>query len=106
MGKLGLGETVELAPLGDTAADANRLFRRHAHRLLAAAPPIPEESATYQLNLGHTVPMLILSRFQRMGHQVVFIVGDMTAKIGDPSGRSDDRPALTDEDIARNLTTY
>jgi len=38
-----------------------------------------------------------------MGHQVVFIVGDMTAKIGDPSGRSDDRPALTDEDIARNL---
>jgi tyrosyl-tRNA synthetase len=52
------------------------------------------------------VPMLILSRFQRMGHQVVFIVGDMTAKIGDPSGRSDDRPALTDEDIARNLATY
>lgn len=59
-----------------------------------------------EVHLGHTVPMLILSRFQRMGHQVVFIVGDMTAKIGDPSGRSDDRPALTDEDIARNLTTY
>ena len=36
----------------------------------------------------------------------MFIVGDMTAKIGDPSGRSDDRPALTDEDIARNLATY
>ena len=60
----------------------------------------------HEVHLGHTVPMLILSRFQRMGHQVVFIVGDMTAKIGDPSGRSDDRPALTDEDIARNLTTY
>jgi tyrosyl-tRNA synthetase len=59
-----------------------------------------------EVHLGHTVPMLILSRFQRMGHQVVFIVGDMTAKIGDPSGRSDDRPALTDEDIARNLATY
>jgi len=43
---------------------------------------------------------------QRMGHQVVFIVGDVTAKIGDPSGRSDDRPPLTDGDIARNLTTY
>lgn len=50
--------------------------------------------------------MLILSRFQRMGHQVVFIVGDVTAKIGDPSGRSDERPPLTDEDIARNLATY
>lgn len=59
-----------------------------------------------EVHLGHAVPMLILSRFQRMGHEVVFIVGDMTAKIGDPSGRSDDRPALTDDDIARNLATY
>lgn len=59
-----------------------------------------------EVHLGHTVPMLILSRFQRMGHQVVFIVGDMTAKIGDPSGRSDERPPLTDDDIARNLATY
>lgn len=59
-----------------------------------------------EVHLGHSVPMLILSRFQRMGHQVVFIVGDMTAKIGDPSGRSDERPAMTDEDIARNLATY
>ena len=60
----------------------------------------------HEVHLGHTVPMLILSRFQRMGHRVVFIVGDVTAKIGDPSGRSDERPALTDEDIARNLATY
>ncbi|SBW20603.1 tyrosyl-tRNA synthetase [Candidatus Protofrankia californiensis] len=60
----------------------------------------------HEVHLGHAVPMLILSRFQRMGHQVVFIVGDVTAKIGDPSGRSDERPALTDEDIARNLATY
>lgn len=59
-----------------------------------------------EVHLGHSVPMLLLSRFQRMGHLVVFIVGDLTAKIGDPSGRSDDRPALTDEDIARNLATY
>jgi len=58
------------------------------------------------VHLGHAVPMLILSRFLRMGHDVVFIVGDVTAKIGDPSGRSDERPALTDDDIARNLTTY
>jgi tyrosyl-tRNA synthetase len=59
-----------------------------------------------EVHLGHAVPMLILSRFQRMGHQVVFIVGDVTAKIGDPSGRSDERPRLTDEDIAGNLATY
>jgi len=60
----------------------------------------------HEVHLGHVVPMLILSRFQRMGHQVVFIVGDVTAKIGDPSGRSDERPALTDEAIAANLATY
>ena len=59
-----------------------------------------------EVHLGHAVPMILLSRFQRMGHLVVFIVGDVTAKIGDPSGRSEERPALTDEDIARNLATY
>ncbi|HZZ45755.1 MAG TPA: tyrosine--tRNA ligase [Pseudonocardia sp.] len=60
----------------------------------------------HEVHLGHAVPMQVLSRFQRMGHQVILIVGDVTAKIGDPSGRSDERPPLTDEDIARNLTTY
>jgi tyrosyl-tRNA synthetase len=59
-----------------------------------------------EIHLGHAVPMLMLSRFQRMGHLVVFIVGDVTAKIGDPSGRSEERPHLTDEDIAQNLATY
>lgn len=58
------------------------------------------------VHLGHAVPMIVLSRFQRMGHLAVLIVGDMTAKIGDPSGRSDERPPLTDEDIAANLATY
>ncbi|MFF7034814.1 tyrosine--tRNA ligase [[Kitasatospora] papulosa] len=58
------------------------------------------------VHLGHAVPIIIASRLQRMGHHVVFIIGDVTAKIGDPSGRSSERPALTDEDIARNLSTY
>ena len=59
-----------------------------------------------EVHIGHAVAMVLLSRFQRMGHQVVFIVGDVTAKIGDPSGRSDERPPLTDADIAANLATY
>lgn len=58
------------------------------------------------VHLGHAVPIIIASRLQRMGHHVVFIIGDVTAKIGDPSGRSSERPTLTDEDIARNLSTY
>jgi tyrosyl-tRNA synthetase len=58
------------------------------------------------VHLGHTVPMILAARFQRMGHRVVFIVGDVTARIGDPSGRTGDRPPLTDEDVRRNLGTY
>jgi tyrosyl-tRNA synthetase len=59
-----------------------------------------------EVHLGHAVPMLVLSRLQRFGHRVVLIVGDFTAKIGDPSGRSDERPALSEQDIASNLSTY
>ncbi|KOG51797.1 tyrosyl-tRNA synthetase, partial [Streptomyces varsoviensis] len=40
------------------------------------------------VHLGHTVPMIVLSRFQRMGHDVTLLIGDITAKIGDPSGRA------------------
>jgi tyrosyl-tRNA synthetase len=58
------------------------------------------------VHVGHAVPMIIASRFQRMGHRVVFIVGDITAKIGDPSGRTADRPALTDDDIQHNMKSY
>ena len=58
------------------------------------------------VHVGHAVPMIIANRFQRMGHQVVFIVGDITAKIGDPSGRTADRPPLSDDDIRGNMATY
>lgn len=58
------------------------------------------------VHIGHAVPIIIAGRFQRMGHHVVFIIGDVTAKIGDPSGRSGDRPPLSDAGIAANLKTY
>ncbi|WP_406273755.1 tyrosine--tRNA ligase [Nocardia sp. NBC_00881] len=58
------------------------------------------------VHVGHAVPMIVASRFQRMGHRVVFIIGDITAKIGDPSGRVADRPPLTDDDIQRNMRSY
>ncbi len=58
------------------------------------------------VHLGHAIPMMFLSRFQRMGHQINFIIGDFTAKIGDPSGRVDSRPPLDDAQILKNLSTY
>src|SRR4051794_25299833 len=51
------------------------------------------------LHLGHTVLMSKMRQFQELGHEVVFIVGDFTAQIGDPSGKSATRPVPTREEI-------
>ncbi len=58
------------------------------------------------LHLGHTVLIQKLKHFQEAGHQVVFLIGDFTGMIGDPSGTSETRKALTREDVERNAATY
>ena len=58
------------------------------------------------LHLGHTVVMRKLREFQQMGHQIVLLVGGATAMIGDPSGKSETRPALTKEQVDENAKTY
>ncbi|HTV14931.1 MAG TPA: tyrosine--tRNA ligase, partial [Acidobacteriaceae bacterium] len=58
------------------------------------------------LHLGHTVLMRKLKHFQDLGHQVIFLVGDFTSLIGDPSGRSTTRKVLTREEIDANAKTY
>lgn len=67
---------------------------------LGADPSAPD------LHLGHAVVLDKLRQFQQLGHQVVFIIGDYTARIGDPSGRSKTRPPLTGEQIDANARTY
>jgi tyrosyl-tRNA synthetase len=58
------------------------------------------------IHLGHTVVLQKLREFQELGHRVVLIVGDYTARVGDPSGRSDTRPALSGDEIDANARTY
>jgi|WetSurMetagenome_2_1015567.scaffolds.fasta_scaffold88848_2 tyrosyl-tRNA synthetase len=58
------------------------------------------------LHLGHAVPMRLLRDFQNLGHQIVFIIGDFTAMLGDPSGASVTRPQLTQEQVEENSRTY
>lgn len=58
------------------------------------------------LHLGHTVLINKLKQFQDLGHEVIFLIGDFTARIGDPSGRLSTRPPLTDEAIEANVKTY
>lgn len=58
------------------------------------------------IHLGHTVVLEKLRQFQELGHQVVFLIGDMTGRIGDPSGRSDTRKQLSKEDVEAFAKTY
>ncbi len=58
------------------------------------------------LHLGHTVVINKLRQFQELGHHVMFLIGDFTAMIGDPTGKSETRPALTKEAIEENAETY
>lgn len=67
---------------------------------LGADPSRPD------LHIGHSVVLRVLKSFQDMGHEIVFVIGDFTAMIGDPSGKSKTRPALTWEETRKSAETY
>lgn len=67
---------------------------------LGADPSRPD------LHLGHTVVLRALKEFQKMGHEVIFVIGDYTGMIGDPSGKNKTRPALTFEETRKSGETY
>jgi tyrosyl-tRNA synthetase len=64
------------------------------------------DPTTPDIHLGHTVVLEKLREFQQAGHQIVLIVGDFTARVGDPSGRSAQRPMPSPEEIEANAATY
>jgi len=68
--------------------------------ILFADPSAPD------LHLGHLVLLKKLKEFQDAGHKITFLIGDFTAQIGDPSGRSETRKPLSTEDVKKNAETY
>jgi tyrosyl-tRNA synthetase len=64
------------------------------------------DPSTADIHLGHVVVLAKLAQFQQAGHTVVLIIGDFTARVGDPSGRDTTRPVLTPEEIEANAATY
>src|SRR5258705_7437727 len=58
------------------------------------------------IHLGHTVVIRKMKHFQQLGHRVIFLIGDFTGMIGDPTGKNATRPPLTREQIAENAETY
>jgi tyrosyl-tRNA synthetase len=80
---------------------AERLGRGRPLRVkLGVDPTAPD------IHLGHAVALRKLRQFQELGHQVVLIIGDFTAQIGDPSGRSSTRPPLTHDEVLSNAKTF
>ena len=64
------------------------------------------DPSSADLHLGHSVVLMKLRRFQELGHTPIFLIGDFTARIGDPSGRNKTRPALDSDQVAENAKTY
>jgi len=78
-----------------------RLRTGHPLRVkLGVDPTAPD------IHLGHTIPLFKLRQFQQLGHQAVLIIGDFTALVGDPSGRSMTRPVLSRAEVEENARTY
>src|SRR5438477_9233120 len=67
---------------------------------LGADPTAPD------LHLGHAVVFSKLKQFQELGHEVIFLIGNFTAQIGDPTGKDKTRPPLTHEAVQHNLRSY
>src|SRR5688572_9103821 len=102
-----------------TAEEQLTLIRRGADELLieselrdklASGRPLRVKAGfdptAPDLHLGHTVLINKLRQLQELGHHVVFLIGDFTGMIGDPSGKNATRPPLTREEVAQNAATY
>jgi tyrosyl-tRNA synthetase len=92
---LGIHEIIPVQELAQKLDTKKKLVVK-----LGADPTSPD------LHLGHAVVLSKLRQFQDLGHTVIFLIGDFTARIGDPTGRSKTRPPLTEEQIAHNTKTY
>ena len=89
---------VEIVPEEELIA---KLKRGHPLRVKAGFDPTAPD-----LHLGHTVLIQKMKQFQELGHEVIFLIGDFTGMIGDPSGKSETRKQLTKEEVLKNAETY
>lgn len=106
---------MELAEINRQMAQIKRgaaelINEEELRRKLATGNPIRVkvgfDPTAPDLHLGHTVVMHKMRHFQELGHHIMFLIGDFTGRIGDPSGRSETRPPLTQEQVEANAETY
>ncbi len=105
-----MAEAANAVPILDTRLLQDVVVRAELEKKLASGKKlrvkIGMDPTAPDLHLGHAVALRLLKRFQDAGHTVVFIIGDYTARIGDPSGKSKTRPQLDVKTIDANAKTY
>ena len=94
--------TVDIVPESDLLKKLEKSYEEDKPLIIkfGADPSRPD------IHLGHTVLLQKLRLLQDFGHEVQFLIGDFTAKIGDPTGKSKTRPILTDEEVIENAKSY
>ncbi len=94
--------TAEILPEKELEAKLEKSYRNATPLIVKTGfdPTAPD------LHVGHTVLLQKMRQFQQLGHTVVFLIGDFTGMIGDPSGRTETRKAMTREDVQKNAQTY
>lgn len=105
-----VAEQLEIIKRGTVEILLEDELRQKLEKSLATGVPLKIKAGfdptAPDLHLGHTVLLHKLRHFQQLGHQIFFLIGDFTGMIGDPTGKSETRKALTREDVLRNAETY
>jgi tyrosyl-tRNA synthetase len=105
-----LNEQMDAIRRGATEIIPVEALARKIERSIATGEPLVVKQGfdptRPDLHLGHMVSIRKLRTFQELGHRVVFLIGDFTALVGDPSGQSETRPRLSEEEVQRNAATY
>src|SRR5512137_290078 len=106
----GVGEQLDLLRKGSLEIISEEDLEKKIGRSLKTGKPLLVKAGfdptAPDIHLGHTVLIRKMKHFQDVGHTVVFLIGDFTGLIGDPSGRNKTRPPLSQEEIAANAETY
>lgn len=103
---LSLEKTLELIQVGTAHIAPLEDLKKKLAKGIPLTLKLGADPTAADLHLGHAVVLSKLRLFQDLGHNVIFLIGDFTARIGDPSGRSKTRPPLTEEEIKKNAATY
>src|SRR5205085_11631932 len=102
---MALLETIELIKRGSEELLVEEELKQKLARGVPLRVKAGFDPTAPDLHLGHTVLLNKMRQFQELGHHIIFLIGDFTGLIGDPSGRNVTRPALTSEQIAANAET-